>query len=358
MMNNQSAVTVPALPPPLGTALDMSSAWIDVDLDFDEAADQIIEAHHRDGDARDLPILDLRTWGVVPVDGRFGLAPLAKHHPPLPLRATAFSNLASRLGAPVEFVRDRLPAPLQLATMNYLLAGSEQPIPSTLRLRNGEVTALVSDRYAPLDAEELLSSVRAALVQHGGLDQVRVRSVATGMVDVMRLIFPSQLLAAKAGDVTALGIDISSSSFGRSAVHIRGCLHRLVCSNGLRVWQSHGSFSFRHVGDTQRLRAGIFEAIPSALVAARGTMDKWKAAVTTMVEHVADLIGQMHELTVAERSKLEAGLKEECGTKELPSRIPLYDFVNCVTLAAHDATPARRLELEAMAGDLLSREAR
>src|SRR5690606_25649383 len=98
---------------------------------------------------------------------------LAKHHPPRPLRATAFSNLSARLGAPVEFVRDKLPAPLQVATLNWLLTASHQPINGVLRLRDDEVTAVVSERYAPLDAPELMDAVRAALIQHDAIDQVR-----------------------------------------------------------------------------------------------------------------------------------------------------------------------------------------
>src|SRR5690606_15272477 len=86
-----------SLPGPLRVVDDMSPIWSNVDEDFDTAAERIIAAHAADGAARDLPVLDLRTWGVVPYDGQFALAPLAKHHPPRPLRATAFSNLSARL---------------------------------------------------------------------------------------------------------------------------------------------------------------------------------------------------------------------------------------------------------------------
>jgi hypothetical protein len=58
-------------------------------------------------------------------------------------------------------------------------------------------------------------SVRTALVRHGALGEVRVRSLATGVVDVLRLVFPAESQAVKPGDVTAIGLDISSSSFGR-----------------------------------------------------------------------------------------------------------------------------------------------
>src|SRR5271168_693728 len=87
-----------------------------------------------------------------------------RHHPPMLLRNSAFSNLMVRIGAPADFIR-RLPAPLQLATTNYLLGEGEETSSATLRLRGTEVAALVSGRYAPLDPEELLSCVRDALVR-------------------------------------------------------------------------------------------------------------------------------------------------------------------------------------------------
>jgi hypothetical protein len=342
----------PFLPPPLAVLADMAPRWSDVDLDFDAGAEAIVRAHHEDGSrVRDLPILDLRTWGVVPQGGHFALQPLAGHHRPKLFRANGLANLLGRLGAPVEFVRDRLPAPLQLATVNYLLALPERPLSGTLRLRDDQVTAVVSGRYAPLDAEELVTTVREALEAHRG--EVRVRAVATGLVDVLRLVFPSRERAIKPGDVTALGLDISSSSFGRSAVHVRALLWRLVCTNGLRVAERQGAFSFRHVGDTERLKDGIREAIPTCLAHAEGTMARWQRAVGVMVERVAQLVDGMRELTHLERDRVADEIKREVGVAELPERVDAYTLVNAFTGAAREAEPARRLELETIAGGIL-----
>ena len=123
-MNGTSIIGGSTLPPPLRTAPDMRPRFDDVDLSFEEAAARIVAAHAADGDASDLPVTDLKTWAVAPLDGQFALVPLARHHEPKPLRNSAFSNLMTRLGAPAEFLRDRLPAPLQLATANWLLGTS------------------------------------------------------------------------------------------------------------------------------------------------------------------------------------------------------------------------------------------
>lgn len=347
-----------SMPSPLGVLPDMAPSWRNLAVDYDVAAHTIVEAHAKDGQADDVPVLDLRTWGVVPLDGKFGLAPLARHHAPMPMRATAFSNLMAKLNAPADFVRDRLPMPLQLATTNWLLQQQERAVPSVLRTRAGELTALVSDRYAPLDAEELFQVVRDVLVQQDALDRVEVKSIATGVVDVMRLVFPAETAAVKVGDVTALGIDISSSSFGKSAVHIRGLLWRLRCTNGLRVAEGAGAYSFRHVGDVDRLKACIADAIPSALVIARGTLGRWKQAVDVMVEKVAEQIAQLGDLTHAERELVEAEVTKEAGVHALPEHVDLYSFLNGITAAAREAVPARRIEIEGLAGRLLDQRMR
>lgn len=336
---------------PLRPAPDMSPIWEDVDLPFDAAAERFVARHQKDGVARDLPILDLRTWGVAPDGEWFSLRPLAGHEAPLRLRSNAFSALCTRLGAPADFLRG-LPEPLQLATMNWLLSRGEQPASATLRLRSDEVTAIVSSRYAPLDAAALVDTLRAALVRHGLLDAVRVRGLASGVTDVLRLVLPSETTPVKVGDPSMVGIDVSSSSFGRSAVHVRGVIWRLICMNGARTPSSLGDVSLRHVGETQRLRDGLAEGVATALVHARGMMDRWKEAVATYITGLADFIDGLRELDQGEqrRVRVELGANKPA---ELPECISVYDFVNAVTQVAHEAEPARRIELESIAGGVL-----
>jgi hypothetical protein len=343
-----------SIPGPLRTAPDMPSNWDNVDLGFDEAAERIIQAHAKDGAAQDLPIGDLKTWAIAPLLGEFALVPLARHHEPKPLRSTAFSNLMTRVGAPVEFIR-KLPAPLQLATTNWLLAEHDDSSSATLRMRGDEVAAVVSGRYAPMDPVELLDCVRSSLVRFGLLDDVRVRGVASGLVDNLRLILPGEETVLKPGDVSNVGIDISTSSFGRSAIHVSPMVWRLICTNGLRSPERRGQLSFRHVGDADRLRAAIGEAIPSALAHARGLMTQWQRAVTFMVNDVQQLIDGMRELSISEKKSFENVVKAEAEVAELPAHAPLYNLVNALTYTARAATPVRRLEIEALAGDMLTR---
>jgi hypothetical protein len=349
--------TTSGFPPPLRVAPDMPSVWRDVDFSFDEGAEAFVQAHRADGPARDLPIMDLRLYGIAGQGEHFALKPIMGHEPPHALRAAAFSMLCARLGAPVEFLRDRLPAPVQLAVLNVLMAQSDRATSALLRLRGEEVSAVVSERYAPLDAEELVEGVRSALVRHGMLETVRVRGLATGMTDVLRLVLPNEQEAIQVGDVTAVGLDVSTSSFGRSALSVRGSLWRLVCKNGLRVPSGLGEYSFRHVGDARRLKDGLSDAVPSAVAHARGLLGTWQRAVNVYVDQVSKLIEGMRELSIEERRGVEVQLMGGAGTPALPERTSVYDFTNALTAAAQASEPARRIELETHAGEWLHRHA-
>ena len=45
----------------------------------------------------------------------------------------------------------------------------------------------------------------------------------------------------------------------------------------------------------------------------------------------------------------------EAGRPTFPEHVPLHDFVNAMTASAKTASPARRLEIETIAGDVLTR---
>lgn len=344
------------LPPPLKPARDMLATWTDVELDFDTAAERLVQAHLADGDARDLRLESLKDWAVAEIDGELGLRPLFAGNEAMKLRSSALSSLMTRVGVPAEYLR-RVPAPLQLAMLNYGLLVDENTAPVMLRLRNGEVSALVSERYAPLDPHELVDSLRSTLQRSGLLQEVRVRGVAAGVVDNLRLVIPSQNEVVKVGDVSAVGIDISSSSFARSALHVTPVVWRLVCQNGLRRPYGGDQLSFRHAGDPRRLRDAFTEAVPQALGGARDMLGLWSRAVSCMVHEVDRYLRSMRELTARDRTSIADALCLEVGARELPAAVPVYDFVNAMTHAAKSSSPARRLELEGIAGRVLTQHA-
>jgi hypothetical protein len=99
----------------------------------------------------------------------------------------------------------------------------------------------------------------------------------------------------------------------------------------------------------------VADHIPTCLAQARELMDRWKLAVTTMVEDVAKQIENLRELTQGERKHVEEELLREVRLPELPASTSAYDLVNAITGAARQAEPSRRLDMESLAGTVLSR---
>ena len=81
-------------------------------------------------------------------------------------------------------------------------------------------------------------------------------------------------------------------------------------------------------------------------------MGLWKKAAGVFVNNIAAEIDALRVLSVGERERVQDEVKKEAHVLELPERVSAYDFVNAITSTAHDAEPARRLEIEELAGGL------
>jgi hypothetical protein len=77
-----------------------------------------------------------------------------------------------------------------------------------------------------------------------------------------------------------------------------------------------------------------------------------------MVDRVAELVDDMRELTQAERGRVRTELQSELCAAMLPASVDAYSLVNAITASAREAEPARRLELEGIAGRVLREQVR
>ena len=363
-MNNLARATVvPQARPSLALRPDMAPRWHAVDMSFDAAAELLVGAHKADGAAEDVVVTDFPTWHVVPErSGHLAIASLRGERA-YPLREAAFSELCDLISP--ENVRNpaglfrALPAQLQLAGVNYLMITGSARRPVTLRTRGGEVAGIVSDRYTAFDVHELVDTVRSGLAKAGMLSAARVRAVAYGRRrDGMRIVFPSLGREIKRGDVTQSGFTVWSSDMRGSSIQLASTLYRLVCENGLVSEEDGMSYTFRHVGDADKLRIAVANAVDSALTRSSGLMNQWANAVGTMLDDVEAMIAGMqhaYKMTETERDNVEKSLVGEFGVRALPARTSAYDLINAMTDAAKQATPVRRGELEAFAGNVLAR---
>jgi hypothetical protein len=353
---------------------DQPESWIahEKPIPFDQAAEKILSAHRQDGTRDDTLVHDLRTWAFGTADQEhmaLARVPLPGRDTgkPLPLREQAFGQLCQKIGAPAPYVR-QLPVKLQVACMNWGLSRHQGN--ALLRLAGDEVRAIVSERYAALDDELVLDLVEKTLDRAGYIKDALVRATATGPHTLMRITLPNEARPVKKGDLIEHGIDIANSELGLRSVQVTPVTFRLLCENGLRAWRSEASLRMRHIGDPDRLKDQLSDAIPVAFAEARGDVDRWARAVDLLVDSALDEIESLRGFGLstgevqaigrtfaAEQNLLPAGTGAQTLGEVLNTQATVFDLANAITSAARERDTAGRLSLEETAHRYLTRKA-
>lgn len=374
MTSSTTTESTPFTLTPLRPRPDQRERWIThaTPIVFEEAAQQVLDAHDADGYREDVVAHDLRTWAFGGSNGSMALAPiLFIGRDPVsqrPLRELAFNQLCSRVSAPPAYVRT-LPAKLQLACMNFGLSREKQP--ALLRLAGDEVRAVVSERYAALDDRHVVDVVRDVLDRGGYLADARVRALAVGAHTILRVTIPGEGVAVKAGDVIEYGLDIGNSEVGLRSVQITPITYRLICTNGMRAWRSEAALRMRHVGDPQRLHEQLRDAVPVAFAEARGDIERWKKATELLIDNALDEIESLRAIGLSQgdvqavgrelatsSGLLRANVGVETLSRALARPTTVFEVANAVTAVARDrADVAARLTLEEQGHRYLSRRA-
>lgn len=275
---------------------DQSDVWMPVEtatrMTFPEAVSYVLEHARDDGERKDVRVDQLGSWRFAHDEDGYAVLLSEKEGAVYPLRYYAFGQLAAHVGGTRKYL-GRLPARLSSACINWGLGKAPQR--GMLRLAGDEIRALVGPKYAALDDDYALSTVEHVLRASGVFDQVVVRSIATGLVTVVRLSFPSDAIvlkgAADDGDVVEIGIDIvngevSNRSLSATPIAWRAKTTGVARATGKRV---------RHFGDPLRLSGEFEQAIPRIIADARSLRERIQAAVDVAIKD-----------TVAEFEKLPA----------------------------------------------------
>ena len=166
---------------------------------------------------------DLGATGLVINEGsdpaHYGVTPLARR------------QLADKLKIPFAYferMREEQPGLLDSNVNTWLQKEEERRM---LRTLDGQVRAVLSDRYRRLDNFDLAESVLPILQQ---LPEVRFESVElTDTKMYLKCITPRLTYEMAPGDVVQAGVVISNSEVGQGTLSVQPLLFRLVCSNGL-----------------------------------------------------------------------------------------------------------------------------
>jgi len=150
---------------------------------------------------------------------RYGVTPLARR------------QLADKLKIPYAYferMRSEQPVLLDRNVNTWLQSDDDRRMIRTL---DGNVRAVLSDRYRRLDNFDLAESVLPILQR---LPQVRFESVElTETRMYLKVVTPLLKHEMAPGDVVQAGVVVSNSEVGQGTLSVQPLLFRLVCRNGL-----------------------------------------------------------------------------------------------------------------------------
>ncbi|NMZ97003.1 DUF932 domain-containing protein [Pseudomonas lundensis] len=161
------------------------------------------------------------TWLLIPEatgEQRYGVT------------ALACRQLAEKLHIPFPyFERMRATQPALLdCNVNTWLQGDERRL---LRTLDGQVRAVLSDRYRRLDNYDLAHYVLPMLQQLPGVQFLSVELTATRLY--LKCVTPQREMEVAPGDIVQAGVVITNSEVGHGSLTVQPLLYRLLCSNGL-----------------------------------------------------------------------------------------------------------------------------
>jgi hypothetical protein len=133
-----------------------------------------------------------------------------------------------------------------------LQATLRAPANRMVRTYDGNVRALLSSKYRPLDCIDLLENVAPVILN--GDQPVEMKSTElTERRMYLKMVFPRLEGEVKTGDPVQFGLVISSSDVGAGSVRVEPLIYRLVCSNGMITESAIRKF---HVGKNQAQDSG------------------------------------------------------------------------------------------------------
>ncbi len=310
----------------------------------------------------------LSRFGFFAGDGHNGLIePKKGEHGPAGLQAYvsdhAFGQLAARVGptnGSVGYLR-ACPPRLRTLNVNWWLQNNAPQEDALLRVVQGNysqesnvrerarvVRAVLSGRFQPFDDLDLIRALEGL----PSIDEAVVRWCdVNDLTTHVRLTWPEDRVELRVGDVVERGVHISNSEVGARSVRIQPLVFRLVCTNGMLAPKKLGGYAIRHVGNGDRVRQLVGEAIDDVFGATEELIDKFRQALTVAVDQPVD------ELTALAKagSLTEAQFRATLDSYLLEAEPTRFGIANAITLAAQGQDdPINRTGMEALAGRYVS----
>ncbi len=283
-------------------------------------------------------------------DEQCALIPLKEAKSPitekLMLQVHALQQLCTRTGVPYVYLK-KCPPALKELDVAWFMQNAEEKKDVMLRIvRENQVRAIMSDRYAPFDDIELFKILADFM---DGTEKVVMKSIEDRSSHVS-VTWPSSKAEVQPGDVVEQGVHVANSEIGLRSVTVMGFVYRLRCKNGLVSREKKGGF--RHIGDPERIRSNILQVIDDVKNDAGRLVEKFKASVSRQITEPVEFIDKLAQENDLSKEEYQAILNSFLSE---PSKT-LFGVVNAVSNSAQAIPDAdRRMEMQAIAGGTLDR---
>jgi hypothetical protein len=148
----------------------------------------------------------------------------------MPLRPTAHGQMAAALGIPKPYYDRMLQQAPDLLSANVNRWLQSQPARKLVRTLDGQVRALLSDSYRPLDNLDLAEAVLPKLID---LRATVVSGEVTESRFYLKAVTERVSGQVKVGDTIQAGVVVSNSEVGQGSLRVEALDFRLVCLNGM-----------------------------------------------------------------------------------------------------------------------------
>jgi hypothetical protein len=286
-----------------------------------------------------------------------------------PLHRHALAQIADRAGIPDTYVGRLLEkewGPQLLVDNLTTILQREDPRRFLVRSVQSQIRGVLSDVFRRLDSRPILESFANACNDVGA---VPVEGVGGELRFCVRAVLP-RVFQPGGEEAIAFGVEISNSDFGCGALSLRCFIIRIWCSNYARLEEELRKVHLgRRLDDNVEFSRRTYELDTEAMASATADIVKGALGAKKVNEAVAQIESAMSERIEFKRAldqlpkmgllkrEIEAvrDVYNNGGVEELPPGDNLYRMSNALSWVAKSAeTPERRLELEQVAGELLT----
>lgn len=170
------------------------------------------------------------TLGDLSIDGDHVMLNDKRHM----LRHNGLKGLLSKIGMPISYAQ-KIPTDLFRDSVNRLIKtyGDTELL---VRVQDSEVRAILSPNYVALDCKDLVKHARKAVDVGLGVERISY----DGDSAVIQMISKTEVKAKEVGDISKIGVSLSTSDTGLTHLEAAPFVYRMICTNGSIIPTSLG----------------------------------------------------------------------------------------------------------------------